>query len=306
MKKVLFALLYAAGVTRFAAWWYRKHVIFLCYHGVTERPTRNPEDPKGLHVNHRRFAAHLDFLQKHYQVIPLDNYINAHHCGRELPHYSVVLTFDDGFRNFFTTAAPMLAERQMPATVFLITDKASENGRQHLGQTWTPADDFSYLSWNEARILRQRQDVEFGSHTCSHSGLLALPAEETERELQQSYHDLVDNLKVEAPRLSYPKGQYSKILADDARKVGYTCAVTTDRGLNELDHDLFTLGRTLIGDDDDIPSFSVRVSGLRHWLVGLRSLLRGDADELPLGAVSEHRQRLRDASLTTGATNVRT
>ena len=47
-------------------------------------------------------------------------------------HYSVVLTFDDGFRNFLTVAAPILAERKIPATVFLITDKASEEGLKQL------------------------------------------------------------------------------------------------------------------------------------------------------------------------------
>ena len=59
------------------------------------------------------------------------------------------------------------------------------------------------------------------------------------------------------------------MLAEDARKLGYACAVTTDRGQNELEHDLFTLGRTLIGNNDDQASFAVRVSGVRWWLVSL-------------------------------------
>jgi hypothetical protein len=64
MKKTLFALLHRIGVTRFAAWWNRKRVIFLCYHGVTERSNRATEDSKALHVNRQRFAAHLDFLAR--------------------------------------------------------------------------------------------------------------------------------------------------------------------------------------------------------------------------------------------------
>ena len=43
--------------------------------------------------------------------------------------------------------------------------------------------------------------------------------------------------------------------------------MTTDRGINESGHDRFTLGRTLIGDNDDEASFAVRVSGVRWWLV---------------------------------------
>src|SRR6266404_8894390 len=98
MKKYLFALVHAIGVTRFASWYHRKRVVFLCYHGVTKRPTRSSSDPKGLHVNHRRFAAHLDFLQRNYQIISLADYISARSGQRRLPSYSAVLTFDDGFR----------------------------------------------------------------------------------------------------------------------------------------------------------------------------------------------------------------
>ena len=267
MKKFFFALLHAARVTQLSAWWYRKRVIFLCYHGVTQRPTRSPEDPKGLHVNARRFAKQLDFLCGRYRVIPLGEYIKAQRQGDSLPEYSVVLTFDDGFRNFLTVAAPLLAARQMPVTVFLITDKAGEKSDEQRTLSWTSEDDQRYLSWEDARMLKRTQAIEFGSHTCSHSGLLTLSPAESRRELQHSYNDLVNQLTVETPALSYPKGQYSRLLADAAREAGYACAVTTDRGPNELHHDLFTLGRTLIGDDDDEASFAVRVSGLRWSLV---------------------------------------
>src|ERR1700687_4262658 len=91
MKKYLFALVHALGVTRFARWYHRKRVVFLCYHGVTKRPARSPAEPKGLHVNHRRFAAHLDFLQRHYKIISLSDYIRAHNDHRRLPAYSAVL-----------------------------------------------------------------------------------------------------------------------------------------------------------------------------------------------------------------------
>jgi peptidoglycan/xylan/chitin deacetylase (PgdA/CDA1 family) len=270
MKQRLFALLHACGVTRFASWCHRHRIVFLCYHGVTKLPARSPRDPKGLHVNHRRFKAQLDFLQRHYQVISLREYLQARTTGRRLPDYSAVVTFDDGFRNFLTVAAPLLAARGIPATLFLITDKASEATNPNPSLDWAAEDDERHLSWNEARILKDEMGFEIGSHTCSHSGLLTLSAKESERELERSQNDLVTHLRVTAPSLSYPKGQYSRLLADVAHRLGYACAVTTDRGLNEQAHDPFTLGRTLIGDNDDIASFAVRVSGLRWWLVKLR------------------------------------
>ncbi|MCU1266346.1 MAG: polysaccharide deacetylase [Acidobacteria bacterium] len=273
MKTLLFSLLHGAGITKLSAWWFRRRTIFLCYHGVTECPQRSPEDPKGLHVNARRFARHLDFLQSHYRVIALRDYLQAQREGRPLPAYSVVLTFDDGFRNFLTVAAPMLAARKMPATVFLITDRAGEESDRQLRRDWTAEDDRRYLSWKDVRLLQETQGFEFGSHTCSHPGLLTLSAVDSRHELQHSYNDLVNHLAIENPSLSYPKGQYSTLLAEAARQVGYACALTTDRGPNELDHDLFTLGRTLIGDFDDEAAFAVRVSGLRWSLVKLFGFL---------------------------------
>jgi peptidoglycan/xylan/chitin deacetylase (PgdA/CDA1 family) len=274
MKRSLFVLLYAAGLPRLAAWWNRKRVVFLCYHGVTERASRNPFDPKGLHVNHRRFAAHLDYLHRNYKVISVSRYLEARREGRPLPSYSVVLTFDDGFRNFLTAAAPRLAERGMPASVFLITDKTSEEAPPNHNQKWAPDDDTTYLSWAEAQTLERKQGIEFGSHTCSHPKMLDLSAADTERELYDSYNALVAHMNLKAPALSYPKGEYSALISFQARRIGYACAVTTDRGANDHDQSLFALGRTLIGDDDDAASFAVRVSGLRQWIVDFRTILR--------------------------------
>jgi peptidoglycan/xylan/chitin deacetylase (PgdA/CDA1 family) len=200
------------------------------------------------------------------------DYLTARDTGQCLGDYSVVLTFDDGFRNFLTVAAPLLVERNIPATVFLITDKAAkENGKRE--NSWSPEDDKESLSWAESRMLKEQYGFEFGSHTCSHYRLLTLSPAETERELLHSFNDLVTNLAIDRPTLSYPKGEYSKLLAAEACKVGYACAVTTDRGYNEMDHDLFTLGRALIGDNDDEAAFAVRVSGLRWWLVKTLSIV---------------------------------
>jgi peptidoglycan/xylan/chitin deacetylase (PgdA/CDA1 family) len=272
MKRFFFALLCVIGATRFAAWWHRRRVIFVCYHGVTKRTRRDLGDPTGLHVNHRRFAAHLDFLSKHYHFISLEEYVLARRQGHQLPNYSVLLTFDDGFRNFLTVAAPLLSERQIPATVFLITGNADARSDDRQDADWSSADDIQSLSWSEAKLLKERDGFDFGSHTCSHSPLLSLSRPEIERELRESREDLRINLGLECPALSYPKGERSQMLAQQARRQGYGCAVTTDRGANEMDHDLFTLGRTLVGDDDDVMSLAVRVSGLRRWLISLRAV----------------------------------
>ncbi len=266
MKSIVFTLLHTVGVTWFAAWWSRKQVRILCYHGVTRRTERIRYNPHGLHVRYNRFVAHLNYLQRHYRVISLSQYLTARREGRQLPDYSVILTFDDGYRNFLTVIAPALAERKMPASVFLITDRIREGPNAKLNGHWTPADDESSLSWTEAQILRQQQNIEFGSHTCSHSELPSLSSQETGREIHDSYAAIVANINNREVALAYPRGKYSDSVVEKVRSVGYACALTTDVGINDMKGDLFKLKRILIGDDDDLPAFAARVSGLARWL----------------------------------------
>jgi peptidoglycan/xylan/chitin deacetylase (PgdA/CDA1 family) len=266
MKQLVFAFLYYSGAVRLAAWWHRKGLRILCYHGVTERTTRSPHDPAGLHVRRKLFETHLDYLQQHYNVISLQAFLKATHEGLSLPPYSVVLTFDDGFRNFFTVAAPQLVARDMPAAVYLITDRMGGNGVAANTSHWQDADDATCLSWAEVRALKADYGIEFGSHSCTHPKLTTLMREDAIRELHQSQAVITRNLDQEAIGFAYPYGDYSDFIVESTRQLGYLCALTTDKGVNEAEPNLFTLRRTLIGDDDDKVAFAVRVSGLLQWL----------------------------------------
>lgn len=271
MKRFAFKLLHVIGATRFSAWRNRKEIRILCYHGVTRRAERIAHGQRGLHVRYHRFVKHLDHLQQRYNVIALGEYLAARREGRRLPNYSVILTFDDGHRNFLTVTAQSLAERRMPASVFLITDRIREEGDLNLNGRWTPSDDEECLSWKEAQGLKRQQSVEFGSHTCSHLELPDLSPRATAREIRESYATIITHLSDKEVALAYPRGKYSDLVVDHARSVGYACALTTDVGTNDMTSDLFKLKRILIGDDDDEPAFAARVAGLAHWVKRITS-----------------------------------
>ena len=267
MKRAVFSLCYWLGVTRFASWWNRKRVTILCYHGVTERPTRRPDDPFGLHVRLGRFLAQLEHLQQWYRVISLREYLDAREEGVPLPDYSVVLTFDDGYRNFLTVAWPRLRECAMPATMFLITDRMPAADGVARDRAWTPADDETCLSWDEVEMLERSPAVDFGSHTCSHAKLTTLSAEQVQHELRSSHDAVLSRLKgCEGLPLAYPYGDTSEAIVEQARSVGYRCGLTTEEGANDAEMDRFALRRVLIGDNDATPAFAARVSGLTRWL----------------------------------------
>jgi peptidoglycan/xylan/chitin deacetylase (PgdA/CDA1 family) len=260
MKKTFFTVLHKVGLTRLAAWWNRKRVVILCYHGVTERPRRHPADHAGMHIRADRFEAQLDYLRRNYNVISLADFLKARENNDSLPDRSVVLTFDDGYRNFLTGALPRLIARNMPVSVFLITDRIrNQNGLDI--KAWAESDDEIFLSWDEVKEL-QRHGVEFGSHTCSHPKLSELRAAEAERELRTSHETIASYLSQVTMPLAFPYGSYSETVIAMTRTLPYTCALTTDAGTNSSLTDPFLLRRNLIGDDDDEALFAARVSGL--------------------------------------------
>lgn len=277
MKKLLLTSLCLLGVHRFARWWNRKRVIILCYHGITENSQRYPKGMGGQDVFRDDFAAQLDYLHRHYKVISLDEYVAACRTGLPLSQHSVVLTFDDGVMNFATVAAPMMAERLMPSTVFVITDTLTASEQAARTDACPASDDERYLSWREAIELARRGLVQIGSHTCSHPNLLQLSALEAAREMNESRSVICQRLQKDEVAFAYPYGKFSAALAERAREQKYQCALTIEGGYNGPESDLFSLHRNVISHEDRGLLFAARVSGLTCWLSKLMGKLTPNA-----------------------------
>lgn len=68
------------------------------------------------------FEAHLKYLLQHYRPTPLAE-VTRHFAARKpLPPYTVVITVDDGYKDFYETAYPVLRQYQVPATVYVVTE----------------------------------------------------------------------------------------------------------------------------------------------------------------------------------------
>jgi peptidoglycan/xylan/chitin deacetylase (PgdA/CDA1 family) len=87
----------------------------LIYHKV-ERRDRGPFGAPALDVH--RFSQHLEFLGRHFDVMPLARLVAELRKG-QVPERAVAITFDDGYRNNLTLAYPLLRKWRMPATVFV-------------------------------------------------------------------------------------------------------------------------------------------------------------------------------------------
>src|SRR6266404_6825137 len=278
LSKALYRVAYFLGLTKFFAWLHRNQVVILCYHGVTRSNHKVSSDPWDLTMDVRNFESQLKFLHKHYNVISLQSFLDAQRKRASVPPYSVVLTFDDGPRNFYTLASPLLEKFSLPATVFVITDFIDEMSRQRNGslpiKEWGHDDDHLYLSWAEIRDLHAKQSIDFGSHSCTHPRLNLLAPQAAQRELRDSMSVIRRNTNQKRVAFSYPNGQASPQLARLVKKSGYTCGLTTAEGNNGISSDPFLFRRAVVESGDDITRFAARVANLTSYWPAFRSLCR--------------------------------
>ncbi len=125
----------------------------------------------------------------------------------------VVITFDDGYADNYTTVFPLLKQYNMKATIFLITDTIGTAG--HL---------------TEAQIKEMSASglVHFGSHTVSHPNLSEVDVETVRRELSASKEIIEALTGRPADALAYPGGNYNEEIEIIAKELGYRYAYTTD------------------------------------------------------------------------------
>lgn len=173
----------------------------------------------------------------------------------------VVFTFDDGFRDFYTTAFPILSQSGFRATVFLASG--------YIGKTFLTGR--HCLQVHEIRELA-KEGVEFGSHTVSHRRLQELPKHEIARELAVSKQMIEGIVATEVSTFSYPyrfpqedatfRGQLGTLLDEQ----GYRAGVTTAIGRFTPEDDLRFLPRLPINDCDDDRLLRAKLEGGYDWL----------------------------------------
>lgn len=93
----------------------------LCYHRIDEPEHRPYLAPNVLSATPGEFNKQIRFIGRNYNVIPVEQVIAAIERGQRLPPRAVLLTFDDGYRDFMETAWPTLKSMALPAVLFVST-----------------------------------------------------------------------------------------------------------------------------------------------------------------------------------------
>ena len=146
----------------------------LCYHNVMDDPMDHPEK---YTISTEALAQQFSWLQEQgYTVISVDDLIASKTTGKPLPDKAVMLTFDDGYRSFYTHIFPLLKAFNYPAVFGLVGSwlelKPGEKA-QYPGQNYTRE---TFLSADEIKEISASGLVEFASHSFDlHHGITANP-----------------------------------------------------------------------------------------------------------------------------------
>ncbi len=94
-------------------------MIFLCYHGVTNSKSKGIENFSGKHIQKKIFENQMKILKKKCKILSIDEVI--YHLNKKKPFEkdSVAISFDDGFKNNFTVAVPILKKLKIPSIFYL-------------------------------------------------------------------------------------------------------------------------------------------------------------------------------------------
>jgi peptidoglycan/xylan/chitin deacetylase (PgdA/CDA1 family) len=239
--------------------------IILVYHQITSLPPER--DPYAISVTPEAFAAQMEYLHDGgYHVLRLSDAVKMMQRGEALPPKALAITFDDGYRDNYTTALPVLKRYGFPATIYLVADRMGESA------VWdgergaaTPL-----LTWDEAREM-QSAGIEFGSHTCSHPALDELEAGQARREICASKHVIEDHLSSSVATLAYPYTRFTRQVQDIVEACGYLAAC----GSSHVHETYFNLWRVEIGRAEaDLASFRCKVSPVWKSYTQVRRALR--------------------------------
>jgi peptidoglycan/xylan/chitin deacetylase (PgdA/CDA1 family) len=169
---------------------------------------------------------------------------------------AVAITFDDGFRNFFEHAAPVLEKHRFPATVFLVSKFCGGSNDWPSQPSGNGIPKLPLMGWHEVEQVA-RAGITIGCHTATHPYLGRLSATDLEEELRTSRSTIEQRIGRKADTLAYPYGDSNPQVREAARRHFHLACSTRMAFLSP-------------GSDTlDLPRLDVYYLRSRFWFRGL-------------------------------------
>lgn len=185
-----------------------------------------------LAIEPEDFDWQMKYLVDHgyHTISPDELYQFLAGTGR-LPDRPVLITFDDGYADNYTTAYPILKKYNLKATIFVVTG--------FLGKRK------GYLTWDQLREMEQN-GITVESHTVTHAPLPELPDERIREELVESKRQAEKELGHPVEFIAYPTGVHDLHIADIAKEAGYKGGFTVKYSNVDRTSNVYALERVPI------------------------------------------------------------
>lgn len=235
----------------------------LVYHRVTNEVSAASA---GLSISPHAFERQMSFLYQHgFSVAPLEQVVEAMRGQTKLPPKSVAITFDDGYRDTYSSAVPILKRYGFHITAFIVSSligRTNEWDRDIPGMR-----PVSLLTSREIREMAT-MGVAVGAHSRTHPRLPLVPDDRLVSEVTGSKTDLEDLLGVPVNLFCYPHYATDDRVRRLVAASGYRGAC----GGNGLEDHVFNIPR-IDCSHDSLPLLYLKVSGVYQQL-RRNSLLR--------------------------------
>jgi peptidoglycan/xylan/chitin deacetylase (PgdA/CDA1 family) len=218
----------------------------LMYHRVTDLTPREARSPlmRDLTVSPADFEGQIAYLKENgFTFLTASQVHKAIMAGRALPEKAVAITLDDGYKDNFEKAFPILQKYGACATVFMVTNNFDMPER---------------LSWQDAFAMRDG-GVGFESHTVSHPDLTALANDQLDYELGESKRILERGLGAPVTSVAYPSGEYNDLVVERTRIAGYEAGWKKGGGPVEPGAELYLLPRIRVHGRTDMTDFKRKI-----------------------------------------------
>ncbi|MFV2001283.1 MAG: polysaccharide deacetylase family protein [Acidimicrobiia bacterium] len=208
-----------------------------------------------MEVTQENFARQIDWVLDHGEILDLDSAIEQR--GNPGADETYVLTFDDGYRDMYERAWPILQQKRLPFTLYLTT------GPVESGQPLTPGGRADPLTWAQIEEMLASGLMTLGAHTNNHKDLRSISVDEVEAEIGESNELISDRTGVAPTHFAYPWGYWSR-QADPVIRQAYTSAALGSGPPVVAATDTYLLNRVPVQLSDGMVFFKKKMrTGLR-------------------------------------------
>lgn len=229
----------------------KKRLIILMYHRVGQYRK------KPLLIPSASFAKQLQFLKN--GPFKVDNRPSRNES-------QVILTFDDGYADFYTEVFPLLKKYKLPAILFICPNIIDKNLDFPWDKQYFKNMNNNKLTWSQVREIASSNLVEIGAHTLNHPDLDKISLAEAEKEITLSKKAIEDNLNRPCRYFAYPRGRFTPKIVDLVKKAGFANAFSTIYGYNDKNADPYLLKRYMLEGTDSLFVFKQILKGALNIL----------------------------------------